>query len=52
MKFLDNLLQFFIKCVVGTHQRCLTEALLMSTQNICFYGEIRKITSQLSSNTP
>ena len=29
--------------VVGTHQKCLSEGLLMSTHNICFRGEIRKI---------
>ena len=29
--------------IVGTHQKCLTEALLMNTQNICFHGAIRKI---------
>ena len=27
------------KHVVGTHQKCLCEALLVSTQNICLYGE-------------
>ena len=32
--------------VVGTH-----EAILMSTHNICFYGEQEKIILQLSSNT-
>ena len=31
--------------VVGTHLKCLTEALQMSTCNICFCGEIRKIFS-------
>ena len=31
------------KYAVGTHSKCLTEALLMSTHNICFYGEIRKL---------
>ena len=25
--------------VLGTHQKCLIEALLMSTHNICFQGE-------------
>ena len=30
----------------------LAEALLMSTHNIYFYGEIRKIIPELSSNTP
>ena len=30
--------------VVGTHYKCLTEALLMSTHNICFHGEKGKIT--------
>ena len=29
----------------------LGEAILMSTHNICFYGKISKITSQLSQNT-
>ena len=29
--------------VVGTHQKCLGEALLMSTHNICFHGEIIKL---------
>ena len=29
--------------VVGTHLKRLVEALLMSTHNICFHGEIRKI---------
>ena len=29
--------------VVGTHQKCLTEALLMSAHNITFYGELRKL---------
>ena len=29
--------------IVGTHKKCLNEALLMSTYNICFPGEIRKI---------
>ena len=29
----------------------LTEAILMNTHNICFYGELTKIILQLSSNT-
>ena len=29
--------------VVGTHLKRLAEALLMSTHNMCFRGEIRKI---------
>ena len=29
--------------VVGTHWKCLAERLLKSTCNICFHGEIRKI---------
>ena len=29
--------------VVGTHWKRLSKALLMSTHNICFHGEIRKI---------
>ena len=28
---------------MGTHWKCLDELLLMSTHNICFHGEIRKI---------
>ena len=28
---------------VGTHQKCLAEALLISTHNICFCEEIRKM---------
>ena len=28
--------------VVGTHEKCLTEPLLMSTHNILFHGGIRK----------
>ena len=32
--------------VVGTHkERNLTEVLLMSTHNICFHEEIRKISN-------
>ena len=31
------------KHVVGTHQKCLGEALLLSTHNICFHEEILKI---------
>ena len=29
--------------ILGTHQKRLAEALLMSTHNICLHGEIRKI---------
>ena len=29
--------------VVGTHKNRLGEVILMSTHNICFYGEISKI---------
>ena len=29
--------------VVGTHQKHLSETLLMSTHNLCFHAEIRKI---------
>ena len=29
--------------VVSTHKNCLNEALLMSTHNICFRKDIRKI---------
>ena len=37
---------------MGTHKGAerLAEALLMSTHNKCFYGEIRKIISELSPN--
>ena len=34
---------FLMKICCGTHQKHLTEVLLMSTHNICFPGEIRKI---------
>ena len=27
--------------IVDTHKKCLFEALLMNTHNICFHGEIR-----------
>ena len=30
---------------MGTHLKCLTEALQMNSHNICFHGEIRKIFS-------
>ena len=38
-------ISYFLKktYIVGTHQKRLTEALLMSTHNIRFYREIRKI---------
>ena len=40
----DDLSYFSMKThVVGTHQKCLGEALLMSANNICFHGEIRNI---------
>ena len=29
--------------IVGTHKKCLDEALLMRTHNVCFCGEVRKI---------
>ena len=42
-----KVLIFFFFCmktyVVGTHYKHLGEALLMSTNNICFHAEIRKI---------
>ena len=34
--------------LMSTHK---SEAILMSTHNICFYGEITKIISKLASNT-
>ena len=37
--------------VVGTHKNRLSEAILMSIHNICFYRELTKIILQLSSNT-
>ena len=47
----DNSAYFSIKTsVVGTHQNRLSEAILMSTHNICFDGELMKIILQLSSN--
>ena len=40
----DSFSYFSVKTyVVGTHQKRLGEALLMSTHNICFHGEIRKV---------
>ena len=30
---------------MGTHYKCLAEALLMSTHNICFHWEIRKVSA-------
>ena len=45
--FNQKVLIFFIfpkqTCVVGTHQKCLDELLLISTHNICFHREIRNI---------
>ena len=35
--------------VVGTHKKHLSEVLLMSTHNICFHGEIRKISIYFDS---
>ena len=29
--------------VIGTHKKCLTKVLLMSTHNMRFHGEIREI---------
>ena len=47
--FKPNILIFFSyisikkqQLIVGTHQKGLSEALLMYTHNICFYGKIRK----------
>ena len=40
----DNFRQFPIKLYVA-------EVILMSTHNLCFYGEISKIIPELSSNT-
>ena len=37
---------------VGTDQKHLTKALLMSTHNIYFNGEIRKNIPEISPNTP
>ena len=43
-KSTDMSLYFSINTyVVGTHKKRLTGALLMSTHNICFCGELRKI---------
>ena len=42
-KSVINFSDFFIKSyVVGTNLKRLTEALQMSTHNICFYGELDK----------
>ena len=38
--------------VVGIDWKHLTEAILMSTHSIRFYGELEKIIPELSSNTP
>ena len=48
----DNFSYFSIKTYVVGTQKCLTEALLMSIHNICFYGELEKIIPELSPNTP
>ena len=51
-KIRDNFAYFSIEIyVVGTRHNCLGEAILMSTHNICFYGELMKIILELSSNT-
>ena len=43
-KIVNIFVYFSIKTyVVGTHQKRLGEALLMSTHNICFCGDIRKV---------
>ena len=41
----DNYFSYFSTkiYIVGTHEKRLGEALLMSTYNIYFYGEIRRI---------
>ena len=45
-------LHFCIKTyVVGTHQKLIGEMILMSTHNICFHGEIRKIIHELLPST-
>ena len=36
---------------MGTHKKHIDKALLMSTHNLCFYGEISKIIHHLSQNT-
>ena len=38
--------------VMGTHLKHLTEALLVSTHNICFNGEVRKYQHFLVENMP
>ena len=38
--------------VVDTHKKHLTKALLMSTHNICFYGELEKIIIYSSLTIP
>ena len=44
----DNISYFFIKIyIVGTHQKRLSKVLLMSTHNICFYGEMEKIIPEI-----
>ena len=41
---------YLVKHVVRTHLKRLSEALLMSTHNIVFFGEHEKIIPELSSN--
>ena len=44
MIILENFSYFSIKTyVVGTHMKHFIEAILMSTHNICFYGELEEI---------
>ena len=47
-QFISN---FSIKTYVVGTQKCLTKALLMSTHNICFFGELEKIIPEFSPNT-
>ena len=56
-KFLANrtvyigLVNEYLVIILGWFSKCFDEALLLSTHNICFYGQIRKIIPDLSSKT-
>ena len=41
--FTEKYFFFYMKMCFSTHLKYLAKSLLMSTTNICFHGEIRKI---------
>ena len=43
---------FLISLQIDTLWVLISEALLMSTHNICFYGELEETVTKLSPNTP